>query len=116
MKSVFYGLFAEAKSFYSDRINKVLTYLVIISVMGCYGFFVVNNKLNNIADLLQQSNKVKIANIENEVKRINVNNAAMLEAIIKLEKKVDFRYFNLTRSLEDIHNVKIETHKGHLEN
>lgn len=38
------------------------------------------------------------------------------QAITKCEKKVDYRYFNLTRSLEDIHGIKIDTHKGRIEN
>lgn len=29
-------------------------------------------------------------------------------------KVVNFRYFNLTRSLEDIHNIKIDTRDGTL--
>lgn len=36
------------------------------------------------------------------------------KAVIKCERKIDFRYFNLTRSLEDIHNVKINTKDGSL--
>lgn len=32
--------------------------------------------------------------------------------IIKVNKKVDFRYFNLTRSLESIHKVEINTRDG----
>ncbi|DAB01942.1 TPA: hypothetical protein CPT96_03290 [Candidatus Gastranaerophilales bacterium HUM_10] len=35
--------------------------------------------------------------------------------VVKCEKKTDFRYFNLTRSLEDIHNVKIDTYRGRVE-
>lgn len=33
-------------------------------------------------------------------------------AIKKAEKKVDYRYFNLTRSIEDVHNVEIDTKQG----
>lgn len=33
-------------------------------------------------------------------------------AIIKCEKKTDFRYFNTTRSLEDIYSVRINTKDG----
>lgn len=33
-------------------------------------------------------------------------------AVIKAERKTDFRYFNTTRSLEDINNVKINTKDG----
>lgn len=32
--------------------------------------------------------------------------------IRETEKKVDFRYFNTTRSLQDIFNVEIETRQG----
>lgn len=35
--------------------------------------------------------------------------------IIKVNKKVDFRYFNLTRSLESIHKVEINTRDGKIE-
>lgn len=35
--------------------------------------------------------------------------------VTSCEKKTDFRYFNLTRSLEDIHNVQIDTHRGTIE-
>lgn len=32
-----------------------------------------------------------------------------------VKKAVHFRYFNITNSLQDIHNVKIETHHGHVQ-
>lgn len=32
----------------------------------------------------------------------------------KIRKKIDHRYFNITRSLEDIHNVEIDTYKGEI--
>lgn len=47
------------------------------------------------------------------VYQININRM-ILNQINKTEKKVDFRYFNITRSLEGIHNVKIDTHKGNV--
>ena len=36
----------------------------------------------------------------------------ILNNLSEIEKKVDYRYFNLTRSLEDIYNVEIDTYKG----
>lgn len=33
-------------------------------------------------------------------------------AIKSAEKKIDFRYFNITRTIEDIHNVDIDTKTG----
>ena len=35
---------------------------------------------------------------------------------IKINKKVDFRYFNLNRCLEDIHNIEINTLNGEIKN
>lgn len=32
----------------------------------------------------------------------------------KVRKKIDHRYFNTTRSLEQIHNVEIDTYKGEI--
>lgn len=43
--------------------------------------------------------------------QVNINNI-VLNQIKKAEKKVDFRYFNITRSLEDIHSVEINTRSG----
>lgn len=39
----------------------------------------------------------------------------IMSRVGKVEKKVDFRYFNTTRSLEDIHGVEINTKNGKLE-
>ena len=36
----------------------------------------------------------------------------ILKNLSEIEKKVDYRYFNLTRSLEDISNSEIDTYKG----
>lgn len=37
-----------------------------------------------------------------------------IQAHNKIIKKIEYRYFNLSRTLEDIHNVKINTKDGHL--
>lgn len=34
--------------------------------------------------------------------------------IKKVEKKVDFRYFNLTRSIQDIYGIEIDTKDGRI--
>lgn len=49
-----------------------------------------------------------------ETKQINSSNQAMLNRLDKLEKKVDFRYFNTTHSLEEIHDIRIDTLNGSL--
>lgn len=35
-----------------------------------------------------------------------------MQRMDKIEKKIDFRYFNLTNSLQDIHHVRIDTLHG----
>lgn len=46
---------------------------------------------------------------------VTVDDIESLKQEIKdVKNAVHFRYFNLTNSLEDIHNVKLETHYGHL--
>lgn len=42
----------------------------------------------------------------------NYNN--VIARLDKVEKKTDFRYFNLTRTLEDIHKVEINTKDGRI--
>ena len=44
--------------------------------------------------------------------RIQSHMTHIEELINSTEKKVDFRYFNITRSLQDIHKVEIDTNKG----
>lgn len=36
----------------------------------------------------------------------------ILQAVDSAEKKVDYRYFNLTNSIQDIHKVEIDTKHG----
>lgn len=35
---------------------------------------------------------------------------------IRLNKKIDYRYFNITNTLEEIYNVKINTYDGSIKN
>lgn len=78
-------LFTDVKEFLSNEINRVFVALVFL-------IFVVI-----IASYLQYK-------ANNEI----------LKAIKNCEKKVDFRYFNMTRTLEGIHNVSIDTKTGEL--
>lgn len=73
------------KSFFKDKINLVLVMVFVgFALLGWCNF-----------KLFEQ---------------LKINS----EKITKVEKKVDFRYFNLTRSLEDIHSVKFETKEGRI--
>lgn len=51
-----------------------------------------------------------IFSIYNQIESYN-NVMARLD---KVERKTDFRYFNLTRSLEDIHKIEIDTENGRI--
>ena len=82
-------LFIDLKDFLSNEVNRVFVAVVIIGGILIY----------------QQFNH----NMETQ-KSI----AALIEAIEKTEKKIDFRYLNLTRSLEDIHKVEINTKDGRI--
>ena len=80
----------ELGCFFADKINRVVvcTLLFGITILGV-NIYMINN--------------------------INASKIEVLEAVKKAEKKVDFRYFNLTNSLSDIHHVKIDTLHGRLE-
>lgn len=83
-------LIEEVGSFFASGINRLF-----VSVMSI-GLLLVGLNLYIISE-------IKISKIET------------LEAAKEVEKKVDFRYFNLTNSLQDIHNIKIETNHGRIE-
>lgn len=46
--------------------------------------------------------------------RQEYTNQAINENITNVNKKIDFRYFNLSRSLQDIHNIEIDTKDGRI--
>ncbi len=35
-------------------------------------------------------------------------------AFVKIKKKIDYRYFNTTTTIEQIHNVRVDTYNGEL--
>jgi len=73
----------SVKTFLSDKINR----LTVIAVI-CFG-------------VLGYS-QIKMFKEFNSISK----------QVTKAERKVDFRYFNLTRSLQDINHVEIETRAG----
>ena len=80
-------LFIDLKDFLSNEVNRVFVAVVIIGGILIY----------------QQFNH----NMETQKAT-----TALMNAIEKSEKKIDFRYMNLTRSLENIHKVEIDTKDG----
>lgn len=49
-----------------------------------------------------------------ELKQLQTNQKLLLNRIEKIEKKIDYRYFNTTHSLEEINDVRINTFNGSL--
>ncbi len=91
-------LIADAKSFMSNEVNRLFIAVLIISAFFALCQYIEFREIENIKLLISESNK------------------NLSENITKSRKRTDFRYFNITRSLEEIHNVKIDTHNGELKN
>lgn len=49
-----------------------------------------------------------------ETEQIQLSNQKLLNRLDAIEKKIDFRYYNTTRSLEEINDVRIDTQSGSL--
>lgn len=85
-------LFDEASAFLGNEINRVLVFLTIILVVIISLSIILFSKLESIQNA------------------VIINNSD----IKKVEKKVDFRYFNLTNSLEDVFSIDIDTKTGNI--
>lgn len=80
-----YGLFSDMKVFLSDGVNMMTTTVLVLGFLICVGLCVLHH----------------------DIKKLD-------KKIDKTKSTVNFRYFNMTRSLEDIFNVEIETKEGHV--
>ena len=97
MKNSFGLLLSEAQEFLCNEVNRVFAAVVILCILVCYG-------------QVRTEKAIK--------KNYNYNVQAKKELFTEINtnrKKTHFRYFNLTRSLEEIHNVKIDRENGRLE-
>lgn len=94
MKNYLGLVICDVKEFMSDKVNLVLIAIIVFMGVGLYGQYRLE-KIGN--DILAENQKMK-TEILNEIKTNR--------------KKMHFRYFNLTRSLEDIYDVEIDTRNG----
>lgn len=84
-------LFSDIKNFMANEVNRMFVLFIIINiVMGIFLYF-------------------KINQLENVIKSYNNQ---LAQEIIKTRKRVDFRYFNTTRMLENIYDVRFDTKNG----
>ena len=89
-----YLLFSDAKDFLYNEVNRVFIAVILAGVILGYIIYSGNSAILKSNEELLKSN------------------AELMQKMEKLKAQVDFRYFNTTRSLEDIHNVRIDTHYG----
>lgn len=80
-------LFIDTKSFLSDEINRI-NFVSVIIILGIFYMF-----YNIKTEITQQNDEI-------------------INRIEKTERKVDFRYFNTVKTLEEIHNIEINTKNG----
>ena len=84
-------LFSDIKNFMANEVNRMFVLFIITNiVMGIFLYF-------------------KINQLENVIKSYNNQ---LAQEIIKTRKRVDFRYFNTTRMLENIYDVRFDTKNG----
>lgn len=91
-------LFSDAKDFFANEMNRVLIAVILIGLVSYYMIYTLN---------------LSIIKLNSNMEEYNTN---LLKVIDETEKKVDFRYFNTTKTLEEIHNVKVNTKTGELKN
>lgn len=89
-------LFSDAKDFLSSELNRVFVAVVLIGI-------ILGLIIYNCTTAIFKSNS-----------EILKSNKELMQKIEKTKDRVDYRYFNTTTSLEQIHNVKIDTHNGEL--
>ncbi|MEE3349135.1 MAG: hypothetical protein VZR09_03765 [Candidatus Gastranaerophilaceae bacterium] len=86
-------LFSDTKNFMMNEVNRV--FVLVIAMFIVFGIFL----HFEITSLKKQSRE---------------NTAELLDLIDKTNKKIEHRYFNTTKSLEEIHKVKIDTKTGEI--
>ena len=86
-------LFSDVKVFMENEVNRALAiWTIMFILLICIVHFEIRS--------IKTEMRTNAANIERD--------------IVSVKKRVDYRYFNITRSLEDLNNVKIETKEGYL--
>ncbi len=97
MKNYLGLLIADAKEFLCSETNRVFIAVIAVGVLVCCAQYRTENILRSVQNINAQNHKELLAEVKTN------------------RNKINFRYFNLTRSLEDIHKVKIDTKNGRIE-
>ena len=97
MKNYLGLLIGDAKEFLCNETNRVFIAVIIIGLAVCFCQIRTEKAIN------------KVYNYNVKAKK------ELLTEIKENRKDVHFRYFNLTTSLEELNNVKINTLNGRIE-
>ena len=97
MKNYLGLLIADAKEFLCNETNRVFVAVIIVGLTVCFCQIRTEKAINKIYNYNIRAKKELLTEIKTN------------------RNKIHFRYFNLTRSLEDIHKVKIDTKNGRIE-
>ena len=87
----------DVKDFLCNEVNRVFVFVILLCILVCYGQVRTEKEIKKVYNYNVRANKELLT-------EINTN-----------RDKIHFRYFNLSRTLEEIHNVKIDTKNGKLE-
>ena len=90
MKS-FHLLISDAKDFMANEVNRLFIWVLIINIaLVCWIHFEVTS--------LKKYQNTQTQAINTEIENVR--------------KRIDYRYFNMTRTLEETYGIKIDTHSG----
>ena len=84
----------SVKSYFFEKSNKIYIVFLIGFSLIAYSQYIIMKKIDRLAADAAKNNK-QITNISDDIK-----------------KKIDHRYFNITRTLEDCFEVNVDTYNG----
>lgn len=88
-------LISDAKDFMANEVNRLFVWVLVLNlIIVCY----IHIEIKNLKQLQAKQNE----NLEQEIDSVR--------------KRVDYRYFNMTRTMQDLYNIKIDTKNGELKN
>lgn len=89
----FFMLISDAKDFMANEMNRLFIWVLVLNIINL-GF--IHYEVKSLKELQVKENQ------------------KMLEQLAHVRKRVDYRYFNMTRTFEDLYKIKINTLDGEL--
>ena len=90
-------IIADIKKCIKTSINALFLFILTISIVNFFMLLDVRNK------------------IQEEINENRITQKNIIEEIQTNRKKIHYRYFNLTNSLESIYDIKLNTYNGKIE-